>query len=251
MRRALLEFEGKFAEAFGRRLPVESTHVVVSLSLLPHLWREGWLGGRTFVVLADRLPISVTQSLLDDAFARHPDRGLLADFRAPEEIVRAEGEALDAADQIVTPNSNVAALFGERAFLLPWSTPAAGVVKPGESILFPGPTAARKGAYEVREAARRLGLRVVLTGNELEGPDFWQGIETVRRSPGEPPFDDCFAVVQPAVVEEQPRMLLAALASGIPVITTAVCGLGQHANVKIIPPGDADALVSALRAIRP
>ena len=40
---------------------------------------------------------------------------------------------------------------------------------------FVGPTIARKGAYEVRDAARALDLEVVLLGSELEGAEFWSG----------------------------------------------------------------------------
>jgi len=119
-------------------------------------------------------------------------------------------------------------------------------MRPGNYIAFPGPTAARKGAYEVREAARRLGLTVSLSGSELEGTDFWEGISTARPTPW---LEGCRAVVQPAIVEEQPRKLLQALAAGVPVIATEVCGLGGFEGVITIPAGDVDSLVTAIESL--
>ena len=114
----------------------------------------------------------------------------------------------------------------------------------GGYLAFAGPTAARKGAFEVREAARQLGLTVSLSGNELEGEGFWEGVNTVRPDGW---LDNCRLVVQPAIVEEQPRMLLQALAAGIPVIATEVCGLGERDGVTIVPPCELDALVEAIK----
>jgi glycosyltransferase involved in cell wall biosynthesis len=211
---------------------------------LPHLWGDGWLGGRTFDVLADRLPIAEIELLLDRAHARYPERALLTDYRAPREIAASEIEALAEAKSIITPSSYVANLFGERSVLLPWAMPSRTTPIPGQFIAFPGPTAARKGAYEVREAARRLGLTVSLSANELEGEDFWEGVDTVRPDVW---LDRCRLVVQPSIVEEQPRKLLQALAAGIPVITTEVCGLGERDGVTTVPPCDADALAEAIQ----
>ena len=227
-------------------MPFDVRHVVVSMSLLPHLWRGGWLGGRSFDVLADRLPIDEIQSLLDAAFARNPERALLADFRASEDVALAEAEALADANRIITPNAYTARLFGKRTLMLPWAVPPKVACERGGYLAFAGPTAARKGAFEVREAARRLGLTVVLSGSELEGEGFWSGIEVVRSKS----LDGCFAIVQPAIVEDQPRKLLEALAAGVPVIATEVCGLGGVEGVITVQEGDVDGLVAAIESVR-
>ena len=99
----------------------------------------------------------------------------------------------------------------------------------------------------MREAARRLGLTLSLSGSELEGEDFWDGVSTVRAEGNW--MDGCRAVVQPAVVEEQPRKLLQALACGLPVIATPVCGLGERQGVITIPSGDVEALVLAIQSL--
>jgi glycosyltransferase involved in cell wall biosynthesis len=56
------------------------------------------------------------------------------------------------------------------------------------------------------------------------------------------------AVVQPALMEEQPRRLLAALAAGAPVIATPGCGLAPDPNLTLVAPGDLEGLIAALRA---
>src|SRR6185437_14903706 len=112
----------------------------------------------------------------------HPDRATLKDFRADPALLCAEEEALAAADRIVTPHTDIAALFGDRAILLDWKTPSTRFkhVPGSRRIAFPGPIIARKGAYELREAARALDLEVVLLGSDLEEATFWKGIRTSR-----------------------------------------------------------------------
>src|SRR5262249_25901985 len=157
-----------------------------------------------------------------------PESTTLSDFRAPDWIVEAEREALAAADRIITPHAELAALFMHKSEQLRWIAPPQRHSRPqGERsrcIVFPGPTIARKGAYDVRDAARALDLEVILLGRDLEGPDFWQGVRT--RRPADGVASDCWlasaaAVVQPAQFEEQPRRLLAALSAGVPVVATA------------------------------
>jgi hypothetical protein len=48
--RALLEMDEALARHYARSLPFAATHLVVSQTLLPFLWREGALGGRSFDV---------------------------------------------------------------------------------------------------------------------------------------------------------------------------------------------------------
>ncbi len=113
--------------------------------------------------------------------------------------------------------------------------------------MFPGPTIARKGAFAVRSAAIALGLEVIPLGAELEGPGFWApAIVAKWRNWG-----DVAAVVQPSLVEEQPRSLLMALAAGIPVFATAACGLAPQAGLTLIPPDDPVALIRELSRLKP
>jgi hypothetical protein len=246
-RRVELLSAERMAEALALRLTPDVTRLVVAQSYLPHLWRTGRLGGRQVEVLMTRLPAAVLQQRLDAAFARHPERATLADFRADPTFVEAEAQALAHATRIITPHAAIAALFPTRAVLLPWERPETPATPlstgPIRRIAFPGPTVARKGAHTVREAARVLDLEVMLMGSELEGPGFWDGVRTA-------PFtgwDGVDAVVQPAVIEDQPRRLLAALHAGVPVFATAACGLGQRPGATLIG-DDAAELIEALAA---
>jgi glycosyltransferase involved in cell wall biosynthesis len=119
------------------------------------------------------------------------------------------------------------------------------------AVAFPGPTAARKGAYELRAAARKLNFEVVLLGAELEGGNSWEGVPLQRRARGSADWLEGVAVVvQPSLVEENPRALLAAINAGVPVIATAACGLGQCPGVVLVTSGREDELASAINAVR-
>ena len=236
------------AAALARRLPVDATELVVAQSLLPALWQAGALGGRRFSVLMTRLPIAVLQARLDAAFAAHPDRPTLADYRADPRLAAAEAEALAAAAAVVTPHAEIAALFGERARRLGWAMPSPPNTAParGDVFAFPGPTVARKGAYELREAARRLGVRLRPLGAELEGSGFWQGVALEPAPPGAAWLEGVRAVVHPALAEGAPRRLLEALAAGVPVITTTAAGIARRPGLTLVPMGDIAALVAAM-----
>jgi len=253
---ARLESQFFWAERLARDLAAlltaEVTQVRVAQALLPFLWRDGHLGGRSFSVLATRLPMRHLQQRLDSAAQAWPERVSLADFRAPDALVAAEMEAFAGAAQIITPHAAVADQFADKAVRLDWHLPTLPRVtgNPGtRRIAFPGPTIARKGAHELREAARRLDLEVVTLGSALEGPDFWRDVRTSSPAPSGAFADlpGLAAVVQPALAEEQPRRLLAALAVGIPVIATAACGIPAREGLTLVPAGDADALTAALR----
>ncbi|HWA59982.1 MAG TPA: hypothetical protein VG939_01335, partial [Caulobacteraceae bacterium] len=249
-RQAELAGTAAIARGLARRLAPEDVELTVAQSCLPTLWRDGVLGGRSFDVLMTRLPMAVLQARLDVAAAVHPERRTLADFRASPGLADIEAEALAAARRIVTPHAEIAALFGERAVRLAWARPdgrPARSAAASRRIAFPGPTIARKGAWAVREAAQALDLEVLLLGGDLEGPGFWDGVRTVR--PGAHAWTDgVAAVVQPALVEDQPRRLLQALAAGVPVLASPACGLDDPA-VTLVPPDDAAALVGALRPL--
>ncbi|MCW3098038.1 MAG: hypothetical protein JWL77_3656 [Chthonomonadaceae bacterium] len=248
---AQLEGAEALARRFARTLTPEVTHLCVSQALLPFLWRDGHLGGRTFDVLMTRLPLETLHSRLEGAVQAHPERegGTLTEFRAPQWLVAAEVNALAAANRLITPHAEIAAQFPGRGLRLEWSLPAAKPAKRGTAVAFPGPTAARKGAYELREVARECDLEIVLLGSELEGDAFWQGVRTrrVSRDLGQNWLEGVGVVVQPALIEDRPRLLLAALAAGVPVIATPACGLGDLAGLTTIPYGDTAALKAAIQ----
>lgn len=94
---------------------------------------------------------------------------------------------------------------------------------------------------------------MLLLGAELEGPGFWDGVRTCRPDPPVGPFSRCrdvIAVVQPALVEQQPRRLLAALAAGVPVLAMPICGL-DGLGVISVAPLDAAGLADRLGSMRP
>jgi hypothetical protein len=253
--RRIAELRGaaRIARRLASLLGPEVTHVCVAQSLLPQLWREGHLGGRQVEVLMTRLPMRDLQTRLDAALAAHPEWRTLGDFRAPPELVEAEAEALAYATRIVTPHAEIASLFPDKAVLLDWRLPPARAGTPStgdaQAIAFPGPTVARKGAHALRDAARALDLDIVLLGSELEGADFWDGVAVRKPEPGGDWLVGVAAVVQPALVEERPRHLLAALAAAVPIIASPACGLAAQPGVTLVPPDDPAALIAAIKAV--
>lgn len=243
------------ARRLSRLLTAEVSDVCVAQSLLPYLWREGHLGARGFRVLMTRLPMVELQRHLDAAAGLHPQRPSLADFRAPAWLVEAEAEALAAADVVITPHAEIARLFGDRALHLEWQLP--GGAAPGRKVLprrvaFPGPTIARKGAHELRAAIQGLDIELMPLGSELEGAGFWRGVRLAARPVERAGWlAQVAAVVQPAIVEDQPRPLLMALAAGIPVVATPACGIAPRHGLTIVPAGNAEALRLALMQVLP
>jgi hypothetical protein len=256
---ALLASAERLARSYARRLPPEATHLVVAQSLLPHLWRDGHLKGRSFDVLMPALPMGELQQRLDAAAARHAESKTLGDFRADPALVAAEAGALERARKIVTAHAEIAALFPTKAVTLEWSAPTAvpaaaavqgikaAAAKP--RIVFPAATLGRKGAYELRAALKGLDVTLVLAGAEHEGADFWQGFDVERRRPGPDLLAGASAVVLPAFVEHNPRALLRARAAGIPVIASRECGLPRMPGVCLVPAGDISALSAALLSV--
>ncbi len=248
--RTLLRHAEKLADAYARTLAYDVTHVTVMQSLLPFLWLGGHLGGRSFDVLMNSLPLERLQENLDAAAALHPESSTLADFRADERLVNAEREVLAEARRIITPHAHIASLYGARAVRLDWQLPRVSVAPAskhsGTRVVFPASTVGRKGAYEVREAARRLGFTLVITGAlQTEKENFWDGV-SVERCTGEDWLDDACVVVLPAFVEHKPRRLLEALARGVHVIATEACGLGERDGVTTIAAGDMQALCAQI-----
>ncbi|MBS1723826.1 MAG: VanW family protein [Armatimonadetes bacterium] len=244
-----LKADRSLALAMARALGPEATHIVIDVRYLATLWREGVLGGRTYDVLLTRWPLRLIHGRLDEAAEKNPDRVLLSDFRAREEEVDAEWAAIQGADRVFTAHSYVAKELGPNVEKLAWALPERAPVQAGKVVAFPGPTAARKGAHDVRQALRETGAHARILGSQLEGPGFWDDVKVVPVRPGEHWLEGVGLVVAPSEVEERPHRLLEALACGVPVVTTRFSGLEGQQGVTIVEPGDIGALVDAIEAL--
>jgi glycosyltransferase involved in cell wall biosynthesis len=83
-----------------------------------------------------------------------------------------------------------------------------------------------------------------VAGRATEHAGFWQHVATMPAGPD--PLAGVGLVVYPAYVEQQPRLLLRALAAGIPVVATTACGLGARPGLTLVPAGDYPALRQAV-----
>ncbi|MBZ5525680.1 MAG: VanW family protein [Acidobacteriia bacterium] len=235
------------ARYYSRHLSSGISFLFVAQSLLPFVSRNGDLGGRGYSVLMTRLPLQTLHSRLDELAARFPDRPSLAEFRAPAWMVEAETEALERAESIITPHALLAGLYPQKTRLLEWKLPEATPSAPGDCIVFPGPALARKGAFELRKALSGSTRPLMVVNNETrEYEKFWQGTSLARRDHSDW-LQRAAVVVQPAFVEDSPRLLLRALAAGIPVIATPECGIADHPGLTLISAGDVGALKRALQ----
>lgn len=248
--RFLLGVQRRLAANFARHLDPRARHLVISQTLLPHLWRTGHLGGRTFDVLVNRWPLAELQARLDTAAARHPESDTLADFRADPELVLAESQALAAAARIVTPHRAIAASFGSRAILLDWEMPVAQERQdlPTGDVrwFFPASALARKGILELAGALRETGGELLVLGRAREGASNPLA-EIPHRQATVDDLTGSTALVIPAWIEHEPRLALLALSKGIPVIASRACGLATHPLLIEIDAGDTDALATAMR----
>jgi len=245
---ALLNQQRQLARIYADIFKYDIEHVVVSQGMLPFLWMDGVLGGRTFDVLMTALPMVRLQQRLDGASAMHRDSVTLGDFRAAQTLLDAETEALRRARKIITPHSEIASIFSEKAEKLNWILPKLPKQSAsGRKVIFPAATVGRKGAFELREAARVLKLSVVVGGPQLEGENFWQDV-SVEHANGGNWLDQAGLVVLPAFVENNPRRLLTAVAAGVPVIASTACGLENVSGVTTVPTGNLDALCLAMES---
>lgn len=247
--RFLLESQKALAEKMVRKINPKARHLVVSQTLLPHLWRAGVLGGRTFDVLVNRWPMQELQRRLDEAAARHPESVTLVDFRADEDLVHAESEALAASARIVTPHRAIAAHFGAKSILLDWKFPEvklrANHSGKSKSWFFPASPLGRKGIFDIAEAFRGTERELLILGRANEGVgDMLKGV--THRAGSVDDLPNCAGLVIPAWVEHEPRLALKALAMGIPVIASKVCGLSAHPLLNEIDAGDLEGLKRAL-----
>ncbi len=251
LQKALLRGDAALARRYASQLDPACRHVVVSQNLLPHLWKAGVLGGRSFDVLMQRWPLAELQRRLDEAKAAHPASTTLGDFRADPELVRAESAALAAAGRLVTPHRGIARHAGEKAWLLEWEMPEPleRDKSPAPAVFFPASRLGRKGAFELANAFRRgLAAELLCFGRASEGAgDPFAGLPWVPADAAALARAD--ALVLPAWIEHQPRLALLALASGIPVVATAACGLHEHPLLHELAGPDAVAVHEALQAI--
>jgi glycosyltransferase involved in cell wall biosynthesis len=241
----LLDAQRRLAENFAHHLDPQARHLVVSQTLLPHLWKAGHLGGRTFDVLVNRWPLAELQARLDAAATHHPESDTLVDFRADPGLVLAETQAFAAAARIVTPHRAIAASFGSRAILLDWKMPAETkrAARSTDPVrwFFPASALARKGIHELAAALREIGGELLLLGQAREGgADPLRDISHRHASVAE--LANCTALVIPAWIEHEPRLALRALSLGIPVIASRTCGLSPHPLLTEIEAGDVDSL---------
>ncbi len=240
----LLSMHEKLAESYAESLKYDAMHLVIQQNLLPFLWQAGVLGGRTFDVLMTSLPMKTLQERLDFAAALHPESKTLGDFRAGKHLIETEAEALQNAEKIITPHTAIASLFGERAKLLEWKIPQTKEFARKQNdkftVVFPASTVGRKGCYELREALCDLNVKLIVLGAELEGADFWRGIDWEKGS--DDWLERADLVVLPAFVEHKPRRLLQAVANKIPVVASNACGVENVAGVKSIETCDIEQL---------
>jgi hypothetical protein len=231
-----LQLDKKISKAAARRIPINATHLVVSQNLLPFIYETGGLGGRTFDVLMTRLPIEKLHERLDFAYSKHPESSTLNDFRASGQLADLEQKALTKAKKIITPHSEIAALFKNKSEKLNWQIPITDHGdKKGDKILFPAAPLGRKGAYEIKRLAQELNLDLIVVEKKTENDNFWKGVR-VEKFNGN--FDEIGLVVYPTYVEHQPRQILKAISKGIPVITTIACGLESSDKVKVVEMGN-------------
>ncbi|HLM02259.1 MAG TPA: glycosyltransferase, partial [Pyrinomonadaceae bacterium] len=250
--KSLLAMAEKLAESYAKHLTFDATHVVVSQNLLPFLWKNGALGGRTFDVLMTALPMSELQKRLDFAASLHAESKTLGDFRAENWLVEAETRALRHARKIVTPHAGIASLFAEKAELLDWQLPKAKKLerKPNEkfTVVFPASTVGRKGCYELRDALRDLDVKLLTLGAIIEDADFWRGFDWEKGGAADW-IERADLVVLPAFVEHKPLRLLAAAAHEIPVIASRACGVENVQGIKSVENGDAEILREEIEKI--
>lgn len=238
----LLAMYEKLADDYAKKLSYDCLHLVIQQNLLPFLWKKGHLGGRTFDVLMTALPIRDLQKRLDFAKSLHRESKTLGDFRADEKFVEAEMKALQHANKIITPHTEIASLFPEKAILLDWEMPKIKdqklkVKNQKTTIVFPASTVGRKGAYELRKALKGLNVKLVTFGTNIESEDFWNGFD-VEKGNAQDWLEKADLVVFPAFVEHKPRRILQAVSQGIPVIASKACGVENVKGVETVDVGD-------------
>lgn len=221
--RTYLEHDRAIARRLARSIDFRARHLVLAQAWLPWLDEAGALGGRSFDVVMSRYPFGEIHRLLDAAAAEIGASASIADFRAEPHLVEREAKLLDRARRIITPHHGIAALFPDQAMLLTWHRPNPTPHRPGDRIAFLGPTIARQRPDLVRAAATAIDEPLIVSGPILE--PLWDGIAIERRQMGPDWLDGIGTILHPAVLTNEPRRLLEAVASGVKVYATPTCGL--------------------------
>jgi glycosyltransferase involved in cell wall biosynthesis len=187
-----------------------------------------------------RLPFEKLHERLDLAFSMHGESPTLKDFRATIDLVELENKSLNKARKIITPHSEIAQIFNNKCHKLAWEMPNVENHSPlGHKILFPASAVGRKGAYEIKKLAKELNLTISFLGKNIEHENFWENVSTEKFN-GD--LDSIGLIIYPTFIEHQPRLILKALAKGIPIITTAACGLESSDRIKILENNDFELL---------
>lgn len=241
------------AKIYGHSLSIDTTHLIVTQSLLPHLWKAGHLSGRSFDVLLTALPMEHLQQRLDTATTCYPQSPTLNNFRVSTELAITEMAALQQARQIITPHAELANLWPHKTQQLDWVLPKVHHSRsqlksssPTPILLLPSASIGRKGIYELRSALQNLDIHLIIAGGELEDPDFWQGYQVEYQPNYQQSLAQADIVVAPTWVDHQPRRVLQAIAQGIPTICSTACGLPELSGIIQVPIGDVTALRTAI-----
>lgn len=222
-----LYFDDKLVKALAGKIPYQAERLVISQNFLPALQRMGLLGGRRYAVLMTRYPLKTLHEKLDAAFRNYPESPTLNDFRVDERLVFDEWHALMNAEALISCHEDISSMFPEQTKKLPWQTIVTdnSQLSHRHRIAFLGPTLGRKGAYAVRNVAKGMQEPLIVFGRNLETPDFWNSVKIEQRSFSETALQDVGIILHPAIVEHNPRRLLAAHAHGIKIFATKECGL--------------------------
>ena len=223
--RSYLRHDRMVARALARSIDYRARHLVVAQAWLPWLDEAGAFGGRSFDVLMSRYPMAEIHRKLDEIAVEAGISATIADFRADPELVARESHLLARARRIVTPHHGIGGLFAERAIVLDWHRPEPRPRRTGDRIAFLGPTITRQRPDIVRALAPRLEQPLIVFGEMLAGPDFWEGVAIERRKLGPDWLDDIGIILHPAALTHEPRQLLHAVANGVQVYATPECGL--------------------------
>lgn len=141
-----LQLDERIANSASKLIPIESTHLVISQNLLPFIYKNGMLGGRTFDVLMTRLPIETLHERLDYSHFIYPENKTLKDFRANKNLIDLENNALNKAQKIISPHTDIQKMFQNKIVKLDWNIEQNLNQKTGNKILFPASAIGRKGA---------------------------------------------------------------------------------------------------------
>jgi glycosyltransferase involved in cell wall biosynthesis len=248
-----LILDAQLAKHYAARLPISAQHLIISQNLLPYLWQSGVLGGRTFDVIMTRAPLLYLQQSLDAAFQRPPNSPTLHDFRGNQTLVQHERDALNAARQLISPHTQIAKIYPHKTQALTWQMPQKNKAAhaKGAAVLFPASGLARKGAYEARALAQKYSLPLHIHRGATDHTDFWADTCATYTSPIDDNYwHDLACVIAPFYVEHQPRLLLKALALGIPVVASPACGLPAQLGLTLIEPDDEAAWIEQIKIHR-